>query len=387
MGTERFNRPFQEQLDFFRKKLNLPTERWDDIWQAAHDRGFMVAGAQGADLLSDLRTAVDQAIENGNSIGEFRKQFGAIVAKHGWTGWTGEGTEAGGAWRTKVIYQTNMLTSYAAGRWRQLNDPELLKVTPYWQYKHSHSVITPRPLHLSWDGLTLPPGHPFWQTHFPPNGWGCQCRVTAVTKSAYLAAVAAGRGPANAPTGTDGIDAGFGYAPGANADTSLRQIVQDKLISYPPAITVALSRDITKYVNAESPVIDFAKEALQQRSVHDQLWIGFVDRFEEIKKLTDEDVKGYLLLIPSQAVRHVDISHGADGKDQRPPTPEDFQHVWEIFEKGDLSEGRLSRHGYKTIVAWLQIGDERFRCVFEILHGKRNRSLSLLSMLVKSGGR
>ncbi|WP_413879007.1 hypothetical protein [Candidatus Aalborgicola defluviihabitans] len=27
-------------------KLNLPTERWDDIKAAAHDRAFIVAGAQ-----------------------------------------------------------------------------------------------------------------------------------------------------------------------------------------------------------------------------------------------------------------------------------------------------------------------------------------------------
>lgn len=28
--------------------------------------------------------------------------------------------------------------------------------------------------------LTLRHDHPFWDTHFPPNGWGCKCRVVAV---------------------------------------------------------------------------------------------------------------------------------------------------------------------------------------------------------------
>jgi len=101
---------FAEQIDFFRRKLNLPSESWLDIQRAAHDRAFMVAGAMKADLLADLRKAVDQAVQGG-SIGEFRKSFAEIVAKHGWTGWTGEGTKAGEAWRTKVIYRTNISTA------------------------------------------------------------------------------------------------------------------------------------------------------------------------------------------------------------------------------------------------------------------------------------
>ena len=36
--------PFAEQIDFFRSKLNLPTESWTDIWQSEHDRAFVVAG-------------------------------------------------------------------------------------------------------------------------------------------------------------------------------------------------------------------------------------------------------------------------------------------------------------------------------------------------------
>jgi hypothetical protein len=72
---------------------------------------------------------------------------------------TGEGTKAGEAWRTKVIWATNLRSSYAAGRWSQLTDPDLLARRPYWKYVHSESVLHPRPQHLAWNGLTLRHDH------------------------------------------------------------------------------------------------------------------------------------------------------------------------------------------------------------------------------------
>jgi uncharacterized protein with gpF-like domain len=240
-----YNRPFAEQVAFFRAKLNLPTERWDDIEREAHDRSFIVAGAQAADLLDDLNAAVTKAIADGTGLNAFRKDFRQIVQKNGWTGWTGEGSAAGVAWRTKVIYQTNMATSYAAGRYQQLTDPDLLAVLPYWQYKHADGVLYPRPLHVSWDGLTLPPEHPFWQTHFPPNGWGCHCRCIAVSKSDYLKAIAGGKGPANAPDAGNiqGIDPGFAYTPGASVADELKALVKSKVAKLPAPIGQALAED------------------------------------------------------------------------------------------------------------------------------------------------
>ncbi len=155
-----YHRPFDEQLAFFQQKLNLPTERWDDIRHEEHDRSFIVAGAQGADLLADLKAAVTRAIRDGTGLPAFQKAFQEIVQRHGWTGWTGEGSKAGEAWRAKVIYQTNLSTAYAAGRYQQLTDPELQSILPYWQYTHADGVMHPRPLHVGWDGLTLPPDHP-----------------------------------------------------------------------------------------------------------------------------------------------------------------------------------------------------------------------------------
>ena len=233
-----FGTPFQAQIEFLRQKLGVPTERWDDIQSAAHDRAFVVAGAAKADLLANLHQAVIKAAEDGAGLQAFRKDFKAIVARHGWTGWTGEGTKEGEAWRTRVIYQTNMATSYAAGRHRQMSDPEVLKLHPYWRYLHSDGVLNPRPLHLAWHGLTLRHDHPFWATHYPPCGWGCQCRVTSVTRREGEASARAGLD--EPPAGWDridgktgapvGIDKGFDYAPGASVKRPLQELIDAKLI-------------------------------------------------------------------------------------------------------------------------------------------------------------
>ncbi len=187
--------PFAEQIAFFRQKLNLPTERWTDIQRAAHDRAFVVAGAMAADLLDDLRGAVDKAIAGESTLADFRRDFLATIEKHGWQDFTGDDRatqgRAGGralAWRTRTIYHTNILASRAAGRWQQLHDPALLAERPYWRYVHSDFVSNPRPQHKAWGdaGLTLPHDHPFWKTHFPPNGWGCFPADTPVRCDALL---------------------------------------------------------------------------------------------------------------------------------------------------------------------------------------------------------
>ncbi len=243
--TLALNLPFQEQIDFFRAKLNLPTERWDDIWKGAHDRAFVVAGAMKADLLNDLRKAVSPLQRT--TLEQFRKDFNAIVAKHGWHGWTGEGTQAGEAWRTKVIYETNVRTSHAAGRYKQLTAPDTLKAMPYWRYVHNDSVMHPREEHLAWNGLTLPHDHPFWQTHFAPNGWGCRCKIVAQRQP--------GKGDkARPPDGWDkidsktgeqvGIDKGWGYAPGASNADELRQAMLAKAAKLPPELGDALAASI-----------------------------------------------------------------------------------------------------------------------------------------------
>ena len=173
-----FQLPFQEQIDFLKQKVNLPTATYKDIDSRQHDRAFVVAGAMKADLLNDLHNAVNQAVANGQSFKQFQDGFDDILGKHGWLNGTDKEYKA---WRARVIYQTNMRTSHAAGRYKQMTDPDVLKRRPYWVYRHN-STENPRILHKRWNGLVLPADAQFWKVNFAPNGWGCQCDVYAINE-------------------------------------------------------------------------------------------------------------------------------------------------------------------------------------------------------------
>ncbi|HRR41530.1 MAG TPA: phage minor head protein [Syntrophales bacterium] len=266
-----FSLPFEEQEKFFRAKLNIPTRKWTDLWKDQHSKGFMVAGAYKADLLADFRDAVDKAITQGTTLEEFRKDFDQIVAKHGWS-YNGSRN-----WRSEVIYSTNIRTSYAAGRWAQLTDPEQLQVLPYLTYKHGDSRV-PRPQHLAWDGLTLPAKDPWWSTHYPPNGWGCKCRVYGSTKKEYEAARAAGKGeappsPIDPKTGEPvGIDKGWGYNPGAAANQKYR-ILESAIERLPDDIAVSLAEEIKGRDREAAKIARAARERSRKQKVDDvSLW-------------------------------------------------------------------------------------------------------------------
>lgn len=236
-----FAKPFAEQLAALRLRFGdlRGTAKWDDLRHAEHDRAFMVAGAMKADLLADLAQAVDRSVSEGRTLEWFRTEFRSIVERHGWHGWTGEGSAKGEAWRTRVIYKTNIATSYAAGERAQLKALNYR----FWVYKHGNAR-EPRLQHLAWDGIALPPDHPFWKTHAPPNGWGCTCRIRGADTEAGIRRAGGTPGKAlpegwqtrDPRTGAPkGIDKGWDYAPGASV-TETVSLAAKRIASLPAEI-------------------------------------------------------------------------------------------------------------------------------------------------------
>jgi SPP1 gp7 family putative phage head morphogenesis protein len=173
--AEAIRLPFKEAIDYFRQKVSVPSAHWTAVMDEAHARAFAVAGATDKALIADLRGAVDTAIAEGRGFGAFQKEFDTIVKRHGWV------HHGHPQWRAKVIYETNMATAAAAGRYAQATDPDVLAAYPYWEWYHT-PVQRPRPQHVAWNGLILRADDPFWSTHYPPCGWGCRCIVYSVSE-------------------------------------------------------------------------------------------------------------------------------------------------------------------------------------------------------------
>lgn len=214
-------RPFAAAVDYLANKVNLPTEHWYDLLGAAHARSLVVAGATKSALLTDMHGAINRAIGNGTTLEQFRKEFDTMVATHGWE------YRGGRNWRSQVIYNTNIQTAYQAGRYQELNAMAGDGVATYWEYRSKQDSRV-RPQHQQWDGLILAADDPWWDTHFPPNGWGCRCRVWPRTAGDLRRAGKSGpdRRPTdgtvewvNPATGEvlqipKGIDPGWDYNPG-----------------------------------------------------------------------------------------------------------------------------------------------------------------------------
>ncbi len=215
---------FKEMQDFMRQKVSLPTKTWTETLHRAHDRAFVVAGADSVALVEDLRAALDKAMFSGGGLEGFRADFDAIIERAGWQ------YNGGRNWRTRVIYETNLRTAHQAGRLKQMRDPDVVKLRPYWRYVHGEIRVPakPRPEHLAWDGKVFMHDDPIWDVIYPPNGWRCSCGVGTVSKAGLKRLGKTGpdtpprlkmRKVKDPTTGDtvqvpEGIDFGWGYAPG-----------------------------------------------------------------------------------------------------------------------------------------------------------------------------
>ncbi len=172
-SVDSFGVHYVEAIAAFQAKVNLTSKRWDEFMGPIHARAFTIAGATKADLVGDMHSAISDALKTGKTITNFRKEFDAIVQKHGWS------YKGSRGWRTQMIYNTNMRTARMAGRWQQIERSRNRR--PYIQYVVVDDTRL-RPAHRAWKAVILPVDDKFWDTHYPPNGWGCRCTVKTLSQ-------------------------------------------------------------------------------------------------------------------------------------------------------------------------------------------------------------
>jgi SPP1 gp7 family putative phage head morphogenesis protein len=176
-----------QAIAFLKKKGMKISWNWFDTWKEAHTKAFTVAKCMKADILQDIRSMIQKAQNEGIPFEQFKRELAPRLQEKGWWGRkeivdqeTGEITEIqeGSVHRLKIIYQTNLQTSYMAGRYQG----QMQSSMPYLQYisiLDGQTTDRCRSLHLK----VFAKDDPIWDHLYPPNHWGCRSRVRSLTKT------------------------------------------------------------------------------------------------------------------------------------------------------------------------------------------------------------
>ncbi|ELY1831926.1 phage head morphogenesis protein [Pseudomonas aeruginosa] len=175
-------------IEYLKRKGYAITWDWQEMLDSAHDRAFTVAKAMRLDVLSDIREALERALQEGKTLKQFIEELQPVLERQGWWGRQvlvdGDGNaelvQLGSPYRLKTIYQTNLQSAYMAGRKATME--ESADTHPYWRYVAIMDGKT-RPSHAALNGVVYRHDDPVWSSIYPPNGFNCRCRVTAISES------------------------------------------------------------------------------------------------------------------------------------------------------------------------------------------------------------
>ena len=179
----------REALDYFRfRGLKIGFDH-RDVGPPEHALSFTVAKAMETDLLKEIRAALDRVLGEGRSFGQFEEALTPRLRERGWWGeremtdpLTGRRVLArlGSPRRLRILYEANLRAAHAAALWVRAQRTK--DTDPYFLYEADPVGEACEP-HCAWAGTLLPVDHPWWDDHFPPNGWNCRCRVREVSES------------------------------------------------------------------------------------------------------------------------------------------------------------------------------------------------------------
>ena len=326
------------------------TYDWTELWQDEHARAFTVSRLIRADLLEALRRGIERSVDGELTRRDWIRDAKPLLQNEDWwgeqqiVGPDGQvRTTRFGPRRLALIYDVNTRMAYAAGRWERI---EAAKAShPYLRYVTRNDERV-RASHRAWHNVTLPVDDPWWQTHYPPNGWHCRCTVVQLRARDVDGNPALKRQAPNEPpvewknphTGEvvpvpANIDPGFGYNVGqARARwRGLADVARQKIDQYAARLGAAQADDIAPLI--ERDWADWVDEALAGRERNRLGWLGIVSERDlallaarGIDPVSAEVMVRPGLLHGPKATRHLDAGNALTA-DQWRALPDRFRQA------------------------------------------------------------
>ena len=164
---------FEEAVDYFKERVPVTASQFYKIAEEYRSLAFTVSGYTSVQILKRFYEEILAALEEGNTLQEFRANMNDFLETEGYEGIT--------PLQADNIFRTNIQTAYNVGHYEQMSDPAVKELRPYWEYDAVQDTHTRRS-HLAMDGRVFPADSPVWDTWFPPNGFRCRCTVRSLSK-------------------------------------------------------------------------------------------------------------------------------------------------------------------------------------------------------------
>lgn len=322
----------EQAIAFLDAKGYRTSVRWSEVWQEEHATAFTVAKVAKLDLLREIHVSLLDAMAQGQPFEAWAKELRPKLEAAGWWGRVQDAELTGtsdtiqvGPRRLKTIYDTNLRTARATALWDRIQSNKA--ALPFLRYSAVLDRRT-RPQHRAWHGIVLPVDHPWWLTHFPPNGWRCRCTVQQMSQAMLdrrgfkvtlepptINLVPFRRATGEVVFSPQGIDPGFGYNVGTArmlataekigqsidqaaaaglvdaARATLRELVSakefDQFVAAPssrsPLPAAVLSTDDAGLIGAETPVARLSADTLaKQKDRHPEVVLDDYRRLSAI---------------------------------------------------------------------------------------------------------
>lgn len=173
----------ERAADFLAAKGLQTTGPYWELDGPAHAQVFTVANLAKLDVLQDIKDALQEAIDTGQTEKWTQDRLVPLLQKKGWWGkgivvdpdtMEARMVQQGSLRRLQTIFRTNLQGAYMAGRHRQaMEDADQ---APWAQYIAVLDSRT-RPQHAALNGKVFRLDSPAWAVISPPNGYNCRCRA------------------------------------------------------------------------------------------------------------------------------------------------------------------------------------------------------------------
>jgi SPP1 gp7 family putative phage head morphogenesis protein len=174
---------------------------------------FSIAGVASLDQLQGVLDSLTAKLADGQSFKQWQDSVAVQdlgLPKH----------------RLDNIFRTNIQNAYNRGHWEQFKENE--KFAPYLMYDAINDSRT-RPSHRALNGIIRLVSDPFWDTHYPANGYRCRCSVVALSEKQAQARSKGGNG-LNKSIDVEKMkpDKGWDYNCGEDITTGIDKAVVDR---------------------------------------------------------------------------------------------------------------------------------------------------------------